>query len=153
MTKHRHNRVARWVFRLGVAVCVLIVMATVASSWLGPYVWAGRCMFHVTRGAVYLYSFSRDSGRPYRLGLGRVIPGIVLWPKKHEVVTSAGPSGLTIRVCPMWMFLLAALIPTYLAWRKLRRPLPGHCQQCGYDLTGNVTGVCSECWAETEGDK
>ena len=21
----------------------------------------------------------------------------------------------------------------------------GHCQTCGYDLTGNVTGVCSEC--------
>lgn len=25
---------------------------------------------------------------------------------------------------------------------------PGHCGQCGYDLTGNVTGICSECgWA------
>ena len=142
------NRLARWIFRLGVAVCVLIVVATVASSWLGPYVWAGRCMFHVTRGAVYMYSFSRESGAPYRLGLGRVIPGIVLWPKKHEVVSSAGPLGLTIRVCPMWMFLLAALIPTMLAWRRLRRPLPGHCRKCGYNLTGNVTGRCSECGTE-----
>ena len=25
-----------------------------------------------------------------------------------------------------------------------RRP-PGHCQTCGYDLTGNVSGVCPEC--------
>jgi len=22
---------------------------------------------------------------------------------------------------------------------------PGHCQTCGYNLTGNVSGVCSEC--------
>ena len=24
-------------------------------------------------------------------------------------------------------------------------PPPGHCQDCGYDLTGNVSGVCPEC--------
>ena len=28
-----------------------------------------------------------------------------------------------------------------------RRPFypPGHCQNCEYDLTGNVSGVCPEC--------
>ena len=25
------------------------------------------------------------------------------------------------------------------------RGLPGHCPSCGYDLTGNVSGVCPEC--------
>jgi len=25
---------------------------------------------------------------------------------------------------------------------------PGHCQRCGYDLTGNVSGVCPECGAK-----
>ena len=25
------------------------------------------------------------------------------------------------------------------------RVLPGHCRKCGYDLTGNVSGVCPEC--------
>jgi len=25
------------------------------------------------------------------------------------------------------------------------RPPDGHCQSCGYDLTGNVSGVCPEC--------
>lgn len=24
-------------------------------------------------------------------------------------------------------------------------PPPGHCWKCGYDLTGNVSGVCPEC--------
>jgi len=26
-----------------------------------------------------------------------------------------------------------------------RRPKPGRCRKCGYDLTGNVSGVCPEC--------
>ena len=28
----------------------------------------------------------------------------------------------------------------------------GYCYYCGYDLTGNVTGVCSECRAEVRCD-
>jgi hypothetical protein len=28
---------------------------------------------------------------------------------------------------------------------KWRRFVPGHCQKCGYNLTGNVSGVCPEC--------
>lgn len=27
---------------------------------------------------------------------------------------------------------------------------PGHCQTCGYDLTGNLSGVCPECGTEVE---
>jgi len=28
---------------------------------------------------------------------------------------------------------------------RRRRVLPGHCTTCGYNLTGNTTGVCPEC--------
>ncbi len=34
-------------------------------------------------------------------------------------------------------------IPFQIARR--RRPPPNHCQSCGYNLTGNVSGVCPEC--------
>lgn len=27
---------------------------------------------------------------------------------------------------------------------------PGQCRRCGYDLTGNISGVCPECGQETE---
>ncbi len=30
-------------------------------------------------------------------------------------------------------------------WCERRRIPPGHCRKCGYDLTGNVSGVCPEC--------
>ncbi len=31
--------------------------------------------------------------------------------------------------------------------RDRRRVPPGHCRRCGYDLTGNKSGVCPECGA------
>ena len=31
-------------------------------------------------------------------------------------------------------------------WRLQRRPPPeGHCRRCGYNLAGNVSGLCPEC--------
>ncbi len=32
---------------------------------------------------------------------------------------------------------------------RARRWKPGHCDTCGYDLTGNVTGTCPECGEDT----
>ncbi len=55
----------------------------------------------------------------------------------------------TLRV-PFWIpFTALALYPT-LAFirgplRRWRRRKKGHCPQCGYNLTGNVSGVCPEC--------
>jgi predicted RNA-binding Zn-ribbon protein involved in translation (DUF1610 family) len=35
--------------------------------------------------------------------------------------------------------------------RPLSKPKPGICASCGYNLTGNVSGVCPECGARVEG--
>jgi hypothetical protein len=37
-------------------------------------------------------------------------------------------------------------------WRRDSRLLKGLCRACGYNLTGNVSGVCSECGVECAGD-
>ena len=42
---------------------------------------------------------------------------------------------------------------TFYTWRTLHpnpRTLPGHCSKCGYDLTGNESGVCPECGSVTK---
>ena len=45
-------------------------------------------------------------------------------------------------------YILAALILArwlrFLYWLNAPGPKPGHCS-CGYNLTGNVSGVCPEC--------
>jgi len=43
---------------------------------------------------------------------------------------------------PFWVFLRGPV-------RQARRRARGLCVHCGYDLTGNVTGVCSECGEPT----
>lgn len=52
---------------------------------------------------------------------------------------------------PLWT-VAALLVPMYL-WRtnRLRRRFArvGHCPKCGYDLTGNESGVCPECGRAT----
>ena len=42
-------------------------------------------------------------------------------------------------------FLVIGLPTAFLWYRDRRRIPPGHCQHCGYNLTGNVSGVCPEC--------
>jgi hypothetical protein len=51
---------------------------------------------------------------------------------------------------PLWP--VVALLITYPAWAFIRGPLlrrirrsKGLCGLCGYDLTGNQTGICPEC--------
>jgi hypothetical protein len=54
-------------------------------------------------------------------------------------------------VLPYWFLsAVTALLPSLQVWRwavgrwrNSRRP--GACRQCGYDLTGNTSGVCPEC--------
>lgn len=45
--------------------------------------------------------------------------------------------------------LVMVAIPIAFLWHRDRRPPKGHCQKCGYNLTGNVSGVCPECGEQT----
>lgn len=53
-------------------------------------------------------------------------------------------------VCPVWLPLVPLLAYPTVAFvrgpvRRFRRRRRGLCLQCGYKLTGNVTGICPEC--------
>ncbi len=51
------------------------------------------------------------------------------------------------------VFLLNAVVTATLWWHDERHLLPGHCQHCGYNLTGNVSGRCPECGTAVGDDK
>ena len=51
---------------------------------------------------------------------------------------------------PIWMFIVPVLVPSVLVLWRTRPPPPGHCQNCGYNLTGNVSGMCPECGTKVE---
>ncbi len=59
--------------------------------------------------------------------------------------TRAGTWGGRVWGASSMFFAIVIGVPTACLWLvDRRRPLPGHCP-CGYDLTGNVSGVCPEC--------
>jgi len=54
------------------------------------------------------------------------------------------PSGYL--AVPLWLPVAALSLVTALFWyRDCRRFPAGHCRNCGYNLTGNVSGRCPEC--------
>lgn len=61
----------------------------------------------------------------------------------------AGPMRLTI-LLPLWLPTVVFATCPLLGWlshrrRLRRRHASGRCRMCGYNLTGNLTGVCPEC--------
>jgi hypothetical protein len=64
---------------------------------------------------------------------------------------AGGTDGTGIEVTqvaiPAWAPAAAsAVLPAAAGARRVRRrPSAGRCRSCGYDLTGNVSGVCPEC--------
>jgi hypothetical protein len=47
---------------------------------------------------------------------------------------------------PLWLALIPVLgFAAFLVYRERTRRVPGFCRNCGYDLSGNTSGRCSEC--------
>jgi len=57
----------------------------------------------------------------------------------------------SMMVLPIWLILTVLIMPTAFLWWRDRRYPRGHCQYCGYDLTGNVSGRCPECGKAIKG--
>ncbi len=125
----------------GTLLCVLIIVLFVVSGWWeialpgptsrGPslILMAGTAMIVHDYMAVTLVSADTHS-----FGLSRWNWwGVGLYPIIH---------------LPLYAVFLAVAVPTLLVWRFWPKPVkPGHCR-CGYDLTGNTSGVCPECGVE-----
>jgi len=55
-------------------------------------------------------------------------------------------------VIPAWFLLITtAILPILWVTSRFRLPRPGQCPTCRYDLTGNVSGTCTECGTAVAG--
>ena len=80
---------------------------------------------------------------------------VIIWIR---AAPGSGKIRQTFLIGPFWLVLLLTIC--YPAIWCIRVPLRrrrhrrlGRCVDCGYDLTGNVTGKCSECGRETYGEQ
>jgi hypothetical protein len=67
--------------------------------------------------------------------------------------SSSDDQGVLIK-CPIWLpaplVLLLPCISVYRRFKSRRRLTNGSCTTCGYELTGNTSGVCPECGTAIE---
>ncbi len=125
----------------GTTLSLLIAAAFVVSAWWYVAAQAGSVGVGVavSQGCIGI-----------RLGDSfPVVPGFYRHPSSllYGNTWSFGPSWVT---CPLYAVFAAVALPTLLVWRFWPKPVrPGHCR-CGYDLTGNTSGVCPECGVEVQ---
>ncbi len=127
----------------------IIAVVTFAALWIGLFcsVSAFRNWSVFSFGVV---GVEIGSGALIVSYGGAFVTGDTLpWVNPHLYRVARGAWVLTV---PLWIpFVLFAAYPTVAfirgPLRRWRRRRKGLCIDCGYDLTGNVSEVCSECGA------
>ena len=171
----RRRSRTRWVLKWSATVlCVAIVVMGAFSARWGLYLFTDnleRCV-GLARGAVFVgwldskhnpstclitvrYEY-RPRAQYLLIGHGRGLSWGV-YPKIHFSVLPnrlpKSPFTVIVHDClamPMWIVLASILVPTIVLWRQNRHIPHSHCQNCGYNLTGNVSGRCPECGTAVE---
>jgi hypothetical protein len=75
--------------------------------------------------------------------------GLAIRSPGGVVSSPSNPATLTIVMIPTWIPMSVALMMAWFFHRKARLPRFGHCAKCGYNLSGNESGVCPECGTKT----
>ncbi len=145
--RSRLRRIAKWT---GLVVCVVIVgVWGVSLRWcmirFGTYVRRAEL-----RNGLVIAAWRTDSqlrqARATRWEVSVVSPSRARYGFIRPIAERVPSLKFSYVSLPLWLPLLVFAIPTAILWhRDRRRSPPGHCQQCGYDLTGNESGVCPEC--------
>ena len=139
--RSRTRRVLKWV---GTVLCTLFAATFLLCPWV-ELGFSGKTGFVGLLDGLVGASWGHP---PSYLGRGWLwgttsrpsIDGFTWWPSA-QFSTTRGHVAL-----PPWMLLVIVALPTCFLWYMDRRRFaPGHCQKCGYNLTGNVSGRCPEC--------
>ncbi len=140
--------------RRALTILSLIGLLTSLGLWGMSYTvlgWSnGRTILSVSGGAVRYVEFvglSPTDTKRWWSGFNSFNTALV--PRVGWRRGIAGQGGMLHFLLPFWIpsALFAAVFwscyrPYYLRRRRMKL---GLCLRCGYDLTGNVSGVCPEC--------
>jgi hypothetical protein len=129
----------RWLKHLGVGACVLLLAAGALSFAVTLQCPGPHLTLALRTGILYYWTQTGAESGGIELSARW---GYHDWWFDFLWVTLRPAYGWI----PLWVPFLLVFLPTAtVCLRDWRRQPPGHCQACGYDLTGNVSGRCPEC--------
>lgn len=130
------------------------VVVWVVTLWWSFSYWHAADGLRIGHGAICVHLWHN------------VLPEGVMWPEQGWRIHDSGEvtwiprsyfrSGRLWGVdVPLWLpFVLLSAYPTVAfirgPVRRWRRRRKGLCVKCGFDLTGNVSGICPECGTKIE---
>jgi len=145
---HQIIRLVKWALTFA---CTLMLLCIVANRRYGleAYFQSGDfAQIMITDGVIEFF-WEEGAGISALWQRGRwlvVMQKPIIWHQNFFALPNffrcTGVGEITI---PGWVPLILLALPSLLLWRLDRRPPPGHCPRCRYNLTGNTTGVCPEC--------
>jgi hypothetical protein len=158
-------RLRRWTKGTGVVVTLALAISWITSGWLCLSFWwdrgAGRVMMNgggvvvaydpspppIMRNGFFVDTYDYPSGKPrFQMWVWAPYVGTRACTGVHQL-----PQQRFLLLVPFWIPLVVVLVPTaILVWRDRSRIPAGHCGECGYNLTGNVSGRCPECGTAIE---
>ena len=149
--KGRPRRLQRWAKWVGLTACVISFLALLSSFIFTVTMYRSGWSAVLGFGDVIVQSTNAQYGNPQqgwafkkRLASEPIV--FQWWVRLRNPVESVWQV-----IVPTWIPLVALTMPTAFLWYRDRRTPPGHCQSCGYNLTGNTSGVCPECGTEVGG--
>lgn len=144
--QRRWRRRLAWL-NLG-GVLALIVVSAASFQWSLIYTGSTRQVIFTAGGLVI-------GPKPARIGRGFELAGsmaaMLPWMERLEFFFKMPSwSGTDSLFIPFgWPVVILAAGSMFALWKVPRGFPDGHCQSCGYNLTGNESGICPECGTTT----
>ena len=149
----RSSRIQRGLKWVGTSVVVALLIAWAVSLFVFASLASRGWQIGIAAGSVSL-SWDETGKRVLPSGWEAVRVrrpwNTKLWIWKP--VSYSLPLGVHRFRMPFWIPVVLVGLPTVFLWLKDRRISPYHCQRCGYNLTGNVSGICPECGKPIQDD-
>lgn len=158
----RARRIFKWT---GAALSLVMLSAWVLTPWcevrLSPFLYIdGGCIEVPTFAAWAAPANHRTFGQRFKPHVYWQCDLMEISPRSGDVRVGSRIYLSWIAI-PLWPLVLISALPMVWPWlhtailkarlwhrdRRLSSSSPGHlhCLRCGNDLTGNTSGVCSEC--------
>ena len=149
MSNDRKSRCKRFLKRVGVVAFVITLLGITVSlgvwSMIDIRSSSGVTVITLQDGCIHLFKMpfaSDELELEWRFfeppSFASSWQWLATWEKSRPYV-----------IVPLYPFALVAALIAILCWHHFP---PGHCQKCGYNLTGNVSGICPECGEPCEPD-